>query len=228
MNTQRKIVIFIGPPGAGKGSLSNLCVEQLSWVQLSTGNLCRKHIAEKTEIGRQIDAVIKAGEYISDQLIVSMVNEWLLEQGSKHTILDGYPRTVAQAQALKNLVSTKLTFSDLAIIKLSISDEKVIARLSGRMVCSNKDCQAVYSTIKGSLLEPKKLTECNKCSGPLIKRADDDPVAIQERLKTYYKHEQDLLNYYENAGFRVKNLPVERPLIEAFNDLKSIMGLHDS
>ena len=227
MNSKRKIVIFIGPPGAGKGSLSNLCVEQLKWVQLSTGNLCRKHIAEKTSIGLQIDTAIKAGELVSDQLIVAMVDSWLLDQQS-HTILDGYPRTVSQAQALKNLVSSKLPSTDLAIVKLAISNEKIVARLSARMICSDKECQAVYSTIRGSLLEPHNVTECNKCTGALMRRSDDEPTAIQERLKTYYKHEKDLLDYYMNAGLSVKNLQVEKPLKDVFNELKQILGLHQS
>jgi adenylate kinase len=225
LNTQRKIIIFIGPPGAGKGSLSNLCVERLSWVQLSTGNLCRKHIAEKTKIGIAIDEAIKAGGLVSDELIISMVDDWLTTQQA-NTILDGYPRTVVQARALKNLVSTKLTASDLAIVRLSISNEKVVARLSARMVCSNKDCQAVYSAIKGSLLEPNNITKCNKCDASLMRRPDDEPAAIQERLKTYYKHEKDLIDYYLKAGLNVKELPVERPLHDIFNELKTVIGQH--
>lgn len=223
MSTVRKIVIFVGPPGAGKGTLSSLCVEQLNWVQLSTGNLCRKHIAEKTEIGQKIDAAIRSGELVADHLISSMVDQWLVEQQAQHTILDGYPRTVVQAEALKNLLTTKLNSVEVVVVRLSISEEKVVARLSGRMVCSNKDCQAVYSTIKGSAFEPKNVSACNKCSKELVRRVDDEPTAIKDRLKTYYKHEKHLLDYYEGAGLRVKDLSVERSLDQIFNELKSIM-----
>jgi adenylate kinase len=224
LNSKRKIIIFIGPPGSGKGSLSNICVEQLELVQLSTGNLCRKHIAEKTDIGLAIDMAIKSGQLVSDEIISSMVNEWLLGQ-ENDTILDGYPRTLQQAEALKELILKTIPSADVAIVKLALSDETVINRLSARVICSNKDCQAVYSLLKGSLLKPNNVTKCNKCSGSLLRRPDDEPMAIEERLKSYYNHEQDLLNFYENADLKVHNLPAERPLSDVFNDLKNILDL---
>ncbi len=98
MSTERSIVIFIGPPGAGKGSLSQLCVKELGWAQLSTGNLCRYHITEQTELGKQIDLAIKSGKLISDGVIVDMVDKALPEtfKQSPIVILDGFPRTVAK------------------------------------------------------------------------------------------------------------------------------------
>lgn len=224
MNSKRKIIIFIGPPGSGKGSLSSICVEQLELVQLSTGNLCRKHIAEKTEIGLAIGMAIKAGGLVSDEIISSMVNQWLMDQ-KNDIILDGYPRTLRQAEALKELILKAMPTTDVSIVKLALSNETVINRLSARVICSNKDCQAVYSLLKGSLLKPNNVTKCNKCSGSLLRRPDDEPVAIEERLKSYYNHEQDLLSFYENADLKVHHLAVERPLGDVFNDLKNILDL---
>jgi adenylate kinase len=227
LNKQKKIVIFVGPPGSGKGSLSNLCIEHLSWVQLSTGNLCRKHIAEQTEIGKHIEQAIAAGKLISDQMIVAMVNEWLVEQvdGLGHIILDGYPRTVAQAQALKDFITEKLPQVDLTVVRLFISDEQVASRLSGRAICQNKDCQMTYSILAGSSLAPKQAMICNKCSHALMRRNDDDMEAIRERLKTYYRHEQDLLSYYEKSGITIKGVKVEMPLHDVFDQFKQLMGV---
>jgi adenylate kinase len=228
LNTQRKIIIFIGPPGSGKGSLSHLCKEHFNWVQLSTGNLCRKHIAERTEIGTQIDNAIKEGKLISDSLIISMVDGWLTTQRAEYVILDGYPRTVTQARALRKLMSDKFNEVGLSIVKLAISDKQVIARLTERSVCQNQDCQAVYSTREGSSLAPKHKMTCNKCDGLLVKRADDRIEVIQERLKTYYTYEKDLVNYYMSADIEVKKLEVEKPLVEVFSELQALIGMHYS
>ena len=106
MNNQKNLIVFMGPPGAGKGSLSQLCVDEFGWVQLSTGFLCRKHIAAQTTIGRQIDFFIKSGKLVDDSLIVDMVEEWLAEQidQQRGVILDGFPRSVVQAQALDEIL----------------------------------------------------------------------------------------------------------------------------
>jgi adenylate kinase len=227
VKSSRNIVIFIGPPGAGKGSLSSLCIENLQWVQLSTGNLCRKHIAQGTVIGKQIDQAIREGKLVDDSVITSMVNDWLLEQQvqTSSVILDGYPRTVAQAESLMHLIQEKLVGYNLHVVKLAISDEHVLTRLGSRAICKNKNCQAVYSNVPGSSHAPKKEMECDKCSDGLSRRADDEHVAIVERLKTYYKHEQDLLGFYQNSGISVKKVNVEKALPDIFKEFKSVIGL---
>jgi len=227
LKNSRNIVIFIGPPGSGKGSLSNLCMEHLKWVQLSTGNLCRIHIAQQTEIGQQMDQAIRSGKLIADHLIIDMVDSWLLEQNEQTSsiILDGYPRTVAQAQALMSLLKDKLNEFNLHVVRLSISDDQVVLRLGGRSICQNKNCQAVYSLLPGSSLSPKKEMVCDKCSHSLIRRSDDELEAIKERLKTYYKHENDLLSYYHGAGIEIKKVNVEKTLHEVFGEFKILMGM---
>lgn len=227
MDSVRNIVIFIGPPGSGKGSLSHLCNEQLNWVQLSTGNLCRKHIAQRSDIGLKMDEAIRAGKLIDDHLIISMVDEWLIEQGNQQTsvILDGYPRTVVQAESLMRLLKEKLPEFNVSVVKFLISDDQVVYRLGGRSICQNKNCQAVYSTLPGSALRPSIEMVCDKCSCILVRRPDDEFTAIKERLNTYYKHEQELLNFYNAVGVAVKKVEVEKPLHEVFDEFKVLMGI---
>ena len=119
MNPKKSVFIFIGPPGSGKGTLSHLCVSSLRWVQLSTGNLCRKHIAEQTEIGKQIDFALKSGKLVSDSLINAMVHDWfsMTIQEADNIILDGYPRTVAQAEALHEYLQKNLSHVDVQVIR---------------------------------------------------------------------------------------------------------------
>lgn len=223
------LFIFIGPPGSGKGSLSQLCIQDFGWIQLSTGNLCRKHIAQQTEIGKQIDFAIKSGKLVSDSLVTSAVESWFAEnvESAAGVILDGYPRTVAQAQALHELVMTGKYPLKLKVIKLSIPDEKILIRLCNRYMCVNIDCQAVYSLAPGSSQVPKKENICDKCGGSLTRRKDDEVEAVRERLKIYHKHEQDLLDFYQKTQFPITEFNVERSLEMIFDDFKRLMGVHN-
>ena len=226
MSRGRSVFIFIGPPGSGKGSLSKLCVDQFDWAQLSTGNLCRKHISKQTDIGKRIDFAIKSGKLVSDDLIVKMVNEWLEEciAAKECVILDGFPRTVAQAEALSSLLKDRFSFLDFNIVKLIIEDEKIVARLSGRYICNNDSCQAIYSLVEGSLLAPVKNMLCDVCHGPLIRRSDDTEESIRERLKTYHKHEKKLLLFYKDQKQKVTECYVDKPLNSVFDDFKTLIG----
>jgi len=227
LDKQQEIFIFIGPPGSGKGSLSGLCVQELGWEQLSTGNLCRKHIAQETEIGKEIDFAIKSGKLISDSLITNMVVEWFNHEADakQPIILDGYPRTVAQAQNFNKLIKSTTNNLKLRIVRFCLSDDSVISRLSNRYICQNKDCQAVYSLMAGSSLAPKKELQCDACSGLLERRKDDDKVAVQERLKVYHHHEHALLDFYKTVGQSVHEINVEKPLNQVFDEFKRVVGL---
>ncbi len=218
-------MILLGPPGAGKGSLAGLCISDLGWKQLSTGNLCRKHIAEQTEIGKQIDFAIKSGKLVSDSLVTGAVEEWLENSidGADAVILDGFPRTVAQAKSLEELLNKKKDSLRLKVIRLFVSDDTVIARLCNRYICSNIGCQAVYSMESGSKLLPKVSMICDLCGHPLIRRKDDNEESVKERLKIYHKHEQDLLNFYNNTQHDIVQLSVEMPLHDIFENFKKIV-----
>lgn len=222
----KKICIFIGPPGAGKGSLSALCVNNLDFYQLSTGNLCREHISQGTPIGQKIDFAIKSGKLVCDDLVLEMVNHWFLSNGeSAHSVIfDGLPRTVFQARALHELI-TQRHKSDLLlnIVHLKVSEQELISRVLDRAVCQNKKCQAVYSCKPGSEMTSRRPMMCDVCNDDLIKRSDDTRMAIKQRLKCYYDREKELLEYYESINSKPYLLDVERRLNDVFAELKNVL-----
>lgn len=229
MKFTKSIYIFLGPPGAGKGTLSQLCQDRLGWLQLSTGVLCRSHIARQTDIGKKIDLAIKSGKLVEDSLICDMVHEWLLSntgQLERGLILDGFPRTVAQAQALYDFLSEKMSDCAISIVQLKISDARVVRRLAGRVVCKNSDCQRVYSLYRHDTGELLQLDECSKCSGVLVRRPDDEEATIQRRLRTYYQHEDDLLGFFSTAGLPINQVEVDVSPEYVFELFKQAVGTH--
>jgi adenylate kinase len=229
MKGTKSIYIFLGPPGAGKGTLSQLCQDRLGWLQLSTGVLCRSHIARQTEIGKKIDLAIKSGKLVEDSLICQMVQEWLLDnadQLEKGLILDGFPRTVAQAEQLCDFLTKHLSGCHIRIVRLKISNDRVIRRLAGRVVCKNSDCQRVYSLYKNDSGELLQIDACDKCSGQLMRRADDEEATVEKRLHTYYQHENDLLGFFATAGLPVNQVDVDVSPEYVFEMFKQAVGTH--
>lgn len=226
---RKKIFVFIGPPGSGKGSLAQLCVKELGWAQLSTGELCRQHIMDKTEIGRQIDFFIRSGKLIPDTLMIGMVEDWLLKSFNNVDvlILDGFPRTVVQATALDELLNKEI-FSNVSlhVVQLEIEDSIVMDRMSSRLVCPNKHCGHVYSKQNAALMSHSGM-ECDQCPGTaLVVRSDDTVDSIKHRLEVYHKHAQGLLDYYCNhPKSRLIALDADMPLQSVFINLLNVIGI---
>ena len=189
---------FFGPPGSGKGTLAQLLEKKHGFEVLSTGNLCRREIAQGTELGKTIDSLLKNGQLIPDELISSLVLSWLEERSdNSFVVLDGFPRTRAQAELFKE---------QFTVVFFEISRETIIKRLSSRRTCSNKDCQAVYSLVSAP---PKIEGKCDICGSAVTSRLDDEPAVISQRLAVYKQHEAALLDYYSSRGFKVIQLNVE-------------------
>ncbi len=152
-----------------------------------------------------------------------MIEQSLQEclESSSVIILDGYPRTVAQARQLSQLLETKFKNIKLRLVRFNVPDKLLVERLSARYICKNQDCQAVYSLLSGSQQAPKHDLVCDRCGQPLYRREDDQPSAVKERLKMYHAYEQDLLNFYRTEKpEEITDLEADKPLIEVFEDFK--------
>jgi adenylate kinase len=222
----RDVLIFIGPPGAGKGSLASLCVNHFGWLQISTGNLCRKHIAEQTKIGKEIDLIIKSGKLINDDLVTSMVFEWFGDNVDKARgiIFDGYPRTVAQAQSFDSMLRTKFPGVRVWVVIFELADDVVVNRLCSRYVCQNKECQAVYSRSSSADLISTEAMLCGLCSGALGRRDDDSEIAVRKRLDIYHRHEQQLIDFYQNNNSEIIRLDASKQLQEVFENFVHVVS----
>lgn len=214
---QRPIYIFIGPPGAGKGSLAQLCSQRNGWHTLSTGDLCRSHIACQTEIGQQIDFCIKSGKLVSDEVVSEMVRDWLNENIAKTCglILDGFPRTRNQANLLEQVIQNVAVPCYLRVAELRLPDATVIERLASRRVCNNDQCQACY-TYATAQLAPRIAEICDYCGSNLIRRLDDAPDVIQQRLQTYHASVDDVLALYRGKPEFLGSIDADQPINDVY------------
>jgi len=222
IDSQPKTIIgFMGAPGSGKGTLSEKCIKELKYNALSTGNLLRKAIAEKTGLGKDAQKYIKDGKLVPDNLVISIVQDWLSKNlGNIETlILDGFPRTANQAELFLKLLKSKFKNVSFKVVDLEISDESIINRLSDRLICEK--CQAPYSR---KLLAPGTLI-CEICGGKLIQRADDKEDIIRNRLKEYHEHAMPLLNVYKSSDITIDQINVEnKKPQEVFEEFKKTLS----
>ena len=182
--------IFLGPPGAGKGSLAVKVAEAYKIPHISTGDIFRANIKAQTPLGVKVKAIIDSGSLVSDELTFELVKDRLAQDDCKNGyILDGFPRTIPQAEMLEGLVA------DVKVVNFEIADEIVIRRLSTRRVC--KACGANFNVLT---LPPKVEGVCDKCGGELYQRDDDKQESIMHRMDVYREQTEPLINYYKNKG----------------------------
>ncbi len=184
-------LILLGAPGAGKGTQAEKICEKLSIPAISTGNILREAMANETEMGLKAKSFVEAGNLVPDEVVIGIINDRLKEDDCKNGfILDGFPRTIPQAEALDSM-----GIGIDKVIDIEVPDDKIASRLSGRRVCLK--CGATYHTL---FKKPKADGICDSCGDKLVQRKDDMPETVLDRLKTYHEQTEPLKGFYEKKG----------------------------
>ena len=211
-------LLLIGPPGAGKGTQATIISKKYGIPQIATGDMLRQEVKSATDLGTKAKAFMDKGELVPDSLVISMLEKRLKEKdASKGFILDGFPRTVAQADALDGKFK-ELKIDKFVVIELKVNEESIIQRLSARRVCNS--CGKIFNLMTEP---PKKEGTCDDCNGSLYQRDDDKEVTIRERFKVYNSKTAPLIEYYAKKGM-LKTVTANGS-IEAIN--KSISAIID-
>jgi adenylate kinase len=211
----RKVVILLGHPGAGKGTQARAIMHRLDIPQISTGDMLREAIAKKTSFGREAKAKMNAGELVSDEIVNGIVAERIRRDDCKRGfILDGYPRTVQQADTFCKLMGEG---DRLSVIEIAANSDGLTNRLTGRWICPG--CGEIYNTYSRA---PKKEGVCDVCGWSLFHRSDDREDLVRERFRTYKEETYPLVQYYQQLGayHRVDGM---RPIEQVTNDILSIL-----
>ena len=187
--------IFLGPPGAGKGTLGEIFCQRTGVIHISTGQLLRDEMAAGTELGNQVKSLIASGALVGDEIVTAMVASRLAKADAqeKGVLLDGYPRTVAQAESLKQILAdTGIAMG--AAVMVDAPREILMKRLTGRRMCTNKECGAIYNIYN---VAPAKEGICDRCGAELYQRSDDTEATVLGRLKVYDEQTAPVIGFYE-------------------------------
>ena len=211
-------IVLLGPPGAGKGTQAKFLEESFEIAQLSTGDMLRAEVAEDSAIGRKADAIMKAGQLVPDDMIIGLIGERLDDDDCRNGfILDGFPRTVPQAEALDGMLRDKRLKLD-RVLSIEVDDEAMVERITGRFSCAK--CGAGYHD---KFQRPRADGVCDVCGGTeFTRRADDNAKTVRERLKAYHEQTKPLLDYYQERGL-VRSVDGMATIEEVSNQLKTAM-----
>jgi adenylate kinase len=187
------VIILLGPPGSGKGTQAKRLAQEYQISHISTGDLFRENIKNQTELGRKAKEFIQAGHLVPDQLVLNMLSDRIARADcAKGYLLDGFPRTIPQAQALDDYIPSQMRVEALC---LDVPDEEIVKRAEGRLIC--KQCNTIYNR---HISPPIHVGICDKCGGEVYQRADDAPEVVIERLKVYHAQTQPLIDFYQAKG----------------------------
>ena len=188
-------LIFLGPPGAGKGTIAKRVTDHYGLRQISTGDLFRENIKNKTAVGRQAEAYMNRGELVPDSIVIAMLKDRIARDDCKGGfILDGFPRTIPQAEALAAVRAVTID----KVVNFVVPDDVVVQRLSGRRICPK--CEAIYHVDN---MPPKVAGVCDACKAALVQRPDDQPEKIKNRLVVYKKQTEPLIGFYRQRGLLI-------------------------
>lgn len=201
------VIIMLGAPASGKGSVAEILSGEYSIPAISTGDIFRKNIKEGTELGKLAKGYMDKGALVPDDVTVNMIVERLSEDDTKNgVILDGFPRTVAQAEKLDEILKEKNSKIDV-VVNLESNEDELLTRIINRRVCTNSSCKAVFNTV----LHPSKVEGvCDKCGSPLVQRDDDTLERAKNRLEVYKKETAPVADYYKTTGALYSTLLSER------------------
>ena len=191
------VIVMLGAPGTGKGTVAGILQESLKVPQISTGDIFRENIKSQTELGKKVVEYTSEGKLVPDEITVKIVEDRLSKKDTLNgAILDGFPRTIRQAEELEKMLEKQNKKVDM-VINLVTPEEEIIERIVNRIVCSNQECKATFNL---KLNPPKVAGICDKCGSNLVKRADDNEETVKTRIKTYLDSTSPLVEYYENKG----------------------------
>jgi adenylate kinase len=216
MKNGRLAIIMLGPPGAGKGTQARMMSDSLHFPHISTGDMLREALKNETELGKRAKAFMESGALVPDALVDAIVEERLGRVDcSRGFILDGYPRTIPQAEFLRSIFAKDQT--EIRAIGIEVGDEELIKRLSSRWTCPK--CGKVYNAI---LDDGKAGGQCDTCRTPLVQRKDDTAEVITERLRVYQEQTAPLLRYYRDRGL-YSEIDGARSVVEIFDSVISVV-----
>lgn len=211
-------IIMLGAPGAGKGTQAKQIAEKYKIPHISTGDIFRANIKEGTELGKKAKAYMDQGALVPDELTCDLVMDRIAKDDCKNGfVLDGFPRTIPQAQALDRALSAAGESMDYAI-DVDVPDENIIRRMSGRRACL--ECGATYHIVS---IPPKKEGICDVCGSKLVLRDDDKPETVKKRLDVYHEQTQPLIDYYKKQGI-LHSVDGTRPMEDVFAEITEILG----
>ena len=211
-------IIMLGAPGAGKGTQAKQIAGKYSIPHISTGDIFRANIKNGTELGKKAKEYMDQGLLVPDELTCDLVVDRIGQDDCKNGfVLDGFPRTIPQAEALTNALNELGQKMDFAI-DVDVPDENIVKRMSGRRACL--ECGATYHIVS---IPPKKEGICDACGSELVLRDDDKPETVQKRLDVYHEQTQPLIDYYKKAGI-LKSVDGTQPMEDVFADIVKILG----
>ena len=211
-------IILLGAPGAGKGTQAAIICERLNIPTISTGNIIRAALKSGTEMGLKAKSYMDQGKLVPDEVVIGIIKERLAEDDCQNGfVLDGFPRTIPQAEALDKALEAKGQKMDYAI-DVDVPDENIVKRMGGRRACVK--CGATYHVVFAA---PKTEGVCDTCGEDLVLRDDDKPETVQKRLNVYHEQTQPLIDYYTGQGV-LKTVDGTKNLDEVFGDIVKILG----
>ncbi len=217
-------IVMLGAPGTGKGTIGKILSEDMKLTHISTGDIFREQINKKTDLGKKIEGYIANGALVPDDVVIETVETRLLEDDVKNgAILDGFPRTAAQAEALKKFLLKNNPTQKRIAIELNVPDDEIIKRIVNRVTCSNKSCGAIYNL---DTRPPKQSGICDICGSELKKRADDNEETVRKRLVVYHENAEELLEFYRknNALYSIYPKQLDEAVASIKKELNKLEG----